>query len=61
VAGQCTRTIILPGLFIELSPYNHFSIGDACPGHIVQSTKGIEMKLGSYVDVNKRKCRRQEP
>jgi len=61
VAGQCTRTIILPGLFIELSPHNHFSIGDACPGHILQCTRGIEMKLGSYVDVNKRKCRRQEP
>jgi len=30
-----------------------------CPGHILESTKGIEMKLGTYIDVNKRKCRRQ--
>jgi len=34
---------------------------DVCPGHILKSTKGIEIKLGTYVDVNKRKCRRQEP
>jgi len=25
------------------------------------STKGIAIKLGTYIDVNKRKCRRQEP
>jgi len=34
---------------------------DVCPGHILESTKGIEIKLGTYIDVNKRKCRRQEP
>ena len=33
----------------------------ACPGHILESTKGIEIKLGTYIDVNERKCRRQEP
>ena len=33
----------------------------ACPGHISESTKGIEIKRGKYIDVNKRKCRRQEP
>jgi len=27
----------------------------------LESTKGIEMKLGTYIDVNKRKWRRQEP
>jgi len=27
----------------------------------LKSTKGIEIKLGTFIDVNKRKCRRQEP
>ena len=32
------------------------------PGHILESTKGIEIKLGTYIDVNERKYRRrQEP
>ena len=45
--GQCTITIIIPGIFTELSPLNHlFFIMDACPSHIFESTKGIEMKLG---------------
>jgi len=26
----------------------------------LESTKGIEIKLGTYLDVNKRKCRWQE-
>ena len=34
---------------------------DACPGHILESTKGIENKFAPYIDVNERKCRRQEP
>jgi len=39
---------------------------DACPGDIFKYTKGIEIKLGTlyyttYIDVNERKCRRQEP
>jgi len=34
---------------------------DACPGHILESTQGIEIKLGTYIDVNERKCSRQEP
>ena len=25
----------------------------ACPGHILESTKGIEIKLGTYIDVKK--------
>jgi len=33
----------------------------ACPGHILKSTKGIEIKLGTYIAVNERKCRKQEP
>jgi len=27
----------------------------------LESTKGIEIKLGTYIDVNERKCRRQAP
>jgi len=27
----------------------------------MESTKGIEIKLGTCIDVNKRKCIRQEP
>ena len=34
---------------------------DSCLGHILENTKGIEIKLGTYIDVNKRKYRRQEP
>mgnify|MGYP006890330984 CR=1 FL=1 len=38
-----------PTLYIiELSP-------------ILESTKGIEIKLGAYIDVNERKYRREEP
>jgi len=33
---------------------------DACPGHILENTKEIKIKLGAYLDVNKMKCR-QEP
>ena len=32
----------------------------ACPGHILESTKGIEIKLCSYIDFDK-KCMLQEP
>jgi len=34
---------------------------EACPGHILESTKGVEIKFGTYIDVNKRKYSRQEP
>ena len=45
--GQCTRTILIPSIFTVLSPHNHlFFIMDACPGHIFESTKEIEIKLG---------------
>jgi len=33
----------------------------AYPGHILGSTKGFEIKLATYIDVNERKCKRQEP
>ena len=49
--GQNPRTIILPCIFIELLPHNHlFFIMDACPGHILESTQGILMKLGLQID-----------
>ena len=49
-----------PTLYIDRFSLNHlFFIMVACPGHILESTKGI--KLGTYIDVNERKCRRQEP
>ena len=36
-----------PTLYMtELSPINLFFISVACLGHILESTKGIEMKLG---------------
>jgi len=31
------------------------------PVRALESTKGIEIKLGTYIDVNERKCRRQKP
>jgi len=56
---MCTRTIILPCIFTEFYPLNFvFVIIDGCLGHILESTKGIEIKLGTYIDVNKRKFRR---
>ena len=33
----------------------------ATPGHILDSTKGIEIKLSTYIDVNERKYRILEP
>jgi len=33
----------------------------AYPGHILESTKGIEIKIGTYIDVNEKKYKRQEP
>ena len=48
-----------PTLYItELSPINHF-FSLWLP--ILESTKGIEIKLCTYIDVNERKCKRQEP
>ena len=30
------------------------------PGHILESTKGNEIELGTYIDVNESNYRRQE-
>ena len=61
-SALCTRTTILPCIFIELSPHYHFfHIIVACPGHILESTKRIKIQLGTYINVNERKCSRQEP
>jgi len=51
-----------PTLYIYwvISPQSFF-IMDVWPGHILESNKEIEIKLGTYIDVNERKCRRQEP
>jgi len=59
---QYTRTITLPCILHVLSylPITIFFIRVAYPGHILESTKGIEIKLGTYIDVNERKYRRQE-
>jgi len=40
----------LPCIFTELSPHNNFYfIMDACPGHILESIKGIEIKLAGWL------------
>jgi len=51
-----------PTLYIHrvISPLTiYFFIMIACLGHILESTKGIEIELGTYID--ERKCRIQEP
>ena len=51
-----------PTLYItELSPINHCFHNGYLSTHIFESTKGIEIKLVTYIDVNERKYRRQEP
>ena len=47
-------------IYIELSPLNYFFIMVACSCHILESTKRIEIKLGTYIAFNERKCSRQE-
>ena len=60
VRGSAVHRNHNPTLYItELSPLNIFFIMVAYPGHIMESTKGIEIKLGIYIDVNERKYRRQ--
>ena len=61
VEGLCTRTITLPCILLSYLSVTIFFIMVACLGHVLESTKGIEIKLGTYIDVNKRKWRRQEP
>ena len=44
-----------PTLYItELSPINYFFHSVTYPSHILDSTKAIEIKLGTYIDVNER-------
>jgi len=31
------------------------------PGHILETTKGIEIKLGTYIDVNEKKYKNHNP
>ena len=41
--GQCTKNIIIPGIFTELYPHKHLLfIMDACPGHILKVQKGLK-------------------
>jgi len=47
-------------MYSVIYPYPFFFIMDVCPGHILESTKWIKIKLGTYINVNKRKCGRQE-
>ena len=42
--GKCTRTIILPCILLSYLPLTIFFIMVAYPGHILESTKGIEIK-----------------
>ena len=59
VRGSAVYNNYNPNLYItEISPIKHFFIMVAYPGHILESTKGIEIKLGTYINVNER---RQEP
>jgi len=56
------RATLIPCIFKELSPLNYFfPIIDASPGHVLERAKGIEIKLGTYINVNERKYSRQEP
>ena len=62
VSGSTVHKNHNPTLYItELSPINHFFMLVAYPGHILESTKWIEIKLCTYIDVNERKYRIQEP
>jgi len=46
--GRAVHKNYNPTLYItEVSPINHFFIMVACHSHILESTKGIEIKLGT--------------
>jgi len=63
VRRNTVHTKKYPTFYItELSPINRFIfIMVAYPGHILESTTRVEIKLATYRDVNERKYRRQEP
>jgi len=55
VRGSAVHKNHNPTLYItDLSPINLFFIMVAYPGQFLESTKGIEIKLGTYIDVNER-------
>ena len=56
--AQNPKTIIIPCIFIELSPLNHFVAG---PCHILKSKKVIVMELSLQVDGSMRQGSAQEP
>jgi len=53
--------ITLLCILLSYLPLTIFFIMVTYPGHILESTKGIEVKLDTYINVNERKYRRQEP
>jgi len=54
VRGSAVHKNLLPCIFTVLSPLNHLVfIMDVCLGHIFESTKGIEIKLGTCIDVTR--------
>jgi len=58
---QHTRTITLPCILLSYLPLTIFFINGCLSCNILESKNGIEIKLGTYIDVNGRKYRRQEP
>ena len=56
-----TRTITIPFIVLSYLPVTILFILVAYPGHILESTIGVEIKLGTYIYVNEREYRRQEP
>jgi len=48
-------------ILLSYFPLTIFFIMVAYSGHILESAKGIEIKLGTYIVVNERKYRRHEP
>ena len=45
----------------KLYPLNDVFILVVYPSRILERTKGVEIKHGTYIDVDEIKCRRQEP
>ena len=56
-----TRTITIPFIVLSYLPVIILFILVAYPGHILESTKGVEIKLGTYIYVNEREYIKQEP
>ena len=50
-----------PTMFIYRVISTYFFRNGCLSWPYLGSTKGIEIKLGTYIAVNERKCRRQEP